>query len=50
MGPRLRGDDRLLGFRQRPRPDFRDRALERDLPRIGHDSGARLCDGGGKIG
>jgi hypothetical protein len=35
---------------KRPRPDLRDRALERDLPRIGHDGGARLCDGGGKIG
>ena len=35
---------------ERPRPDLRDGALERDLPRIGHDGGARLRDGAGKIG
>src|ERR1700738_550925 len=50
---RIRANSTRRGVRpgaKRPRPDLRDRALERDLPRIGHDSGARLSYGGGKIG
>jgi hypothetical protein len=46
---RLAGRGICIGA-ERPRPDLGDATLQRGLPRIGQDGGARLGYGAGKVG